>query len=804
MHFIYTRVFLQMEHLNNVGSKAKNLQLLKKTFRVPNFEILDATKIDTFLKRIGISSAIKKDAFNSKKNKRDEIRDTLRKNTYVLNKDFSKLNYYLIVRSAAIGEDGSSSSFAGIYESKKTVNNKTDLEKTITELIIAAFSERVYWYARQKGFKEFPKISFIIQNYVDADYGGVCFSTTKKNGTSGTLIEANKGNAEQVVLGRKCETIFIEKNIPKSKIPKLILEEVFKASKQIEKIFQQPQDIEWCSKNNQIYILQARPITTSLENELIVWDSSNIAESYSGIVLPLTCSFAQFVYARVYRDVARNSNISDKIISKNAKMFDNLLGFHYGRFYYNMNNWYKMLTLFPGYERNKENLDMMISARNKLELDASFKNNVSTSDKIKYYLHIGRRMLIFEKELKGFQKEIRNYLDKIRFKDLSPLSLKELWKEFESYQVNLLNKWSITVDNDFLAMTWFGIYNKITLKKGFSEQDTIKNITDLNSVISAQQVIHLSKLSREVFKEKQFLKLAKKKQWYKCFKEVKNHPILSKKINSYLLTYGGRFANELKLEAKDLDSDPAYLIELLYYYYYNFKTEALSSNKSAKSKDLLTRFTAKKAKHYLRHREENRLLRSQAFSFARKLFLEIGLKLSKDRIIVEPEDVFYLTLDEVKEGIENNIDKRNIIKKRKKEYSSYESVELEPVLIASEGETPLSRTAKTIKSSNQLQGVACSPGVVKGKIRVMNTFELPNEQIDIAVVKHTDPGWTPLFGVCKGLIVEHGGLLSHAAIISRELGLPCIIGVENATQLLKDNQVVEMNANNGNINVIKK
>jgi len=71
------------------------------------------------------------------------------------------------------------------------------------------------------------------------------------------------------------------------------------------------------------------------------------------------------------------------------------------------------------------------------------------------------------------------------------------------------------------------------------------------------------------------------------------------------------------------------------------------------------------------------------------------------------------------------------------------------------------------------------------------------------VASRTDPGWTALIGVTKGLIIEHGGILSHAAIVSRELGIPTVIGASNATQILKNNQIVEIDGSSGIINIIK-
>jgi len=73
---------------------------------------------------------------------------------------------------------------------------------------------------------------------------------------------------------------------------------------------------------------------------------------------------------------------------------------------------------------------------------------------------------------------------------------------------------------------------------------------------------------------------------------------------------------------------------------------------------------------------------------------------------------------------------------------------------------------------------------------------------DILVAKHTDPGWTPLIGSVRGMIIEHGGMLSHAAIVSRELGLPTVIGAHNATQILQDGQTVRINGATGTIDIL--
>jgi rifampicin phosphotransferase len=793
----------------NYGSKAKNLLILKNKFLVPNFFIINSGEILQILINLSISKTEIKNAFVEDDELRVILQNKIKNSKRIL--DFSKLknfNEKIIIRSASLAEDGATYSFAGIYESKISPNNPNDFSKNFFEVLSCAFSKRVYYYSNQIGLKNFPDISIIIQNYIPSDYGGVTFSSTIYKNKKGMLINVAKGSANKAVLGQEVQQVFLEKGKKefKTNIPKKIIKNVHEQCTKIENLFNSPQDIEWCYANNSLYILQSRPITKEINKEINVWDNSNIAESYSGIVLPLTCSFAQMIYAQVYRDLARTSNIDQRKINEHSEILDNLLGFFYGKFYYNILNWYKMLTLFPGYDRNKRNLDIMISAKNRAKLDERYKKNVTLFDKIKYYPYIFVRILRFEKDIQYFKDYVNSYLNRKREIKLENLSLSKLWNEFEDYEEKLLKKWSITVDNDFLAMTWFGVYKKLAKNYGLKENEVIKQIASMKSVVSANQVHHLKQLSTFIFKNIELQKYAKEKQWKKCFEEINKNVKYKKKIDEYLAIYGGRFANELKLEAKDLDTDPYYVAQVLYSYKdMQFKQKQDNNKlKLSKLKQKILFYFADKSKHYLRNREELRLLRSRAFSYTRKLFLNIGEKLKQKKLISDARDIFYLKINEIEKVVKKNkINLKQIIKNRKKEYDSYKNIELEDVLLTIGENKPKPKSKQKYNVESKIQGTACSSGIVNGKITVLDKFQLPENKYDILVVKHTDPGWTPLFGLCNGLIVEHGGLLSHAAIISRELNLPCIIGVKNATKIFKTNQKIKLNANTGIIEILK-
>jgi pyruvate,water dikinase len=295
--------------------------------------------------------------------------------------------------------------------------------------------------------------------------------------------------------------------------------------------------------------------------EPIVWDSSNIAESYSGVVLPLTCSFAQDIYRIVYENVARSSRVPEKKIQAYNDVFVNLLGFHYGRFYYNMNNWYKMLTLFPGSKRNRDNLNQMITAKSNLSVN--YLEDISLWLRITYYPHLLFRYLSFDKDILRFTNHVEQALHDFYGKEYGR-DMAELISLYHQMRKDLLFRWSITVDNDFLAMTFFGWLKKSALRGGVSEQDIVGIISDMDHLVSAEQVEALRQVAQQFGQYPTLVQMAKQERFSECqnllCSDKKYEPGCGA-LTAYLEKYGGRFANELRLETPDLDSDPAHIIK---------------------------------------------------------------------------------------------------------------------------------------------------------------------------------------------------------------------------------------------------
>jgi pyruvate,water dikinase len=176
--------------------------------------------------------------------------------------------------------------------------------------------------------------------------------------------------------------------------------------------------------------------------------------------------------------------------------------------------------------------------------------------------------------------------------------------------------------------------------------------------------------------------------------------------------------------------------------------------------------------------------------------------LVKKGIIRDKEDIYYLTLEELRETMNTNRLEYGIIEKRKEEYASYRKL-TPPRVITSEGEIISGEYNTGHLPQGALAGVPVSSGVVEGRARVIFRMEDADmEEGDILVTPFTDPSWTPVFVTIKGLVTEVGGMMTHGAVVAREYGLPAVVSVENATGLIRDGQRIRINGTEGYVELL--
>jgi pyruvate,water dikinase len=185
-------------------------------------------------------------------------------------------------------------------------------------------------------------------------------------------------------------------------------------------------------------------------------------------------------------------------------------------------------------------------------------------------------------------------------------------------------------------------------------------------------------------------------------------------------------------------------------------------------------------------------------SIARKVMLDVAQAFVEEGKLNQREDIFFL----FKRDILNEQDLLSKVKVNKANYDKEMKRRRIPRIVLNTGETYYSSRKIDIEG-NIIQGMPLSPGVYEGTIRVViDPLQSSLEEGDIMVTESTNPAWTPLFAIAKGLIMEYGGPVSHGGIVAREYGIPAVVGISDASRLLKDGQKVRINGETGTIEIL--
>ena len=562
-----------------------------------------------------------------------------------------------------------------------------------------------------------------------------------------------------------------------------------------------------------------------------IYDNSNIAESYAGATTPLTFSFVRYVYQEVYQHFSKMMGASDNLIRENKDTFEHMVEFIGHRIYYNLNSWYKMLSFFPGYRLSSEFMEKMMGVEKHASL---IKKKYSFFEK--YFLYFPMASLQFIKISLTFAflgwriKEFNRYFDKIFLDlnsiDLNKLALTELKKSYEELDNRLLSQWRVPIANDFAVMVSAGLADRIFKKwlnsdnaYSYMQPAANKPLTSLDPGNKLLQIAHLvkeDKIIHRLFlehKEEEIIKSLRNK--YSAHKATQE-------IYIYLKNFGARIPNELKLESETLAENPKNFISLVKILVQGeliqnnaIKEEHIGNNLKNLSffKKLFLGWLLHWAGNSIYRREDARFRRTLVFGHVREIFIEIGKKLEKEGFIKNTRDIFYLSIEEifkVIDGKELNFDPLAIVEQRKLKLEKWKNIEMprrfETIKSIPEIENDLLNQPvfSQKEDSYQLKGtVASRPNntqMFSGTTLTLKDFDsLANFEGKILVTCQTDPGWTVVFPLLKGIVVERGGMLSHAAIVARELNIPCIVGVHQATDFLSTDMRVVLNLQNGSI-----
>lgn len=600
----------------------------------------------------------------------------------------------------------------------------------------------------------------------------------------------------------------------------------------LESHFAAPQDIEFAYVGSKFYLLQTRPITgvAAPKGEYTVWDNSNIVESYPGITTPLTYSFITEMYEAVYKQFVGLLGVSKSVIEANQHVFASTLGLVRGRVYYNLLSWYKMLAMVPGYSINAEYMETMMGVKERFELEEKYQ--MSKGAAWFRIVLIVFKMLWLNARLPAIRKKFMVHLDCVMADytsmDYDSMSVEELLHKYDEFENRLLVQWKAPLINDFFSMIWFGMLQKQVAKLGLADETNLHNdlLCGSADIISTQPIHRTMAIAARVVNEPEAKRLFVMEEAVEVWRKLGEgfFAEINELIKEYLKEFGERCVGELKLETVSYAQDPTRFVAVIQAYVRQDLTHIKTSNvqerqlreraervvmRALKGRSIKRWWFKKvlaKARDLVSNRENLRYERTRAFGVVRNLFSHVGVKLYDRGELSDARDVFYLTKDELlsfeAKSREDGLNER--LEQRKLEFEEYRTQEHPEERFFSYGDDfsdqYIYSKDKIEPLIGDLKGVGCSPGRVSGKVRIiLDPTKTASVDGDILVTSSTDPGWVTLFPTASAIIVERGSLLSHSAIVSREMGIPCIVGVTGLLRKLKTGDKIEMDGSSGEI-----
>lgn len=757
------------------------------------------------------------------------------------------------VRSSATAEDLPTASFAGQQDTYLNIIGMESILKHISKCWASLFTDRAIIYRLQNGFDHLKvHLAVVIQKMVFPQAAGILFTADPVTGNRKVLsIDASFGLGEAMVSGlvssdlyKVCNYKIVSKNISQKKMAiyavkdggtkeyqigleiqntqaltdKQILQLAY-IGLTIEKHFGCPQDIEWCFADDTFYIVQSRPITTLFpipeanDQENHIYVSVGHQQMMTDAMKPLGLSFFLLTTPAPMRTAG------GRLFVDITQMLASPAGRH---------------TLLNVLGKSdpliKYALTTIIERGNFIKLLQDDIKEPAPAKSTKSVLHRDYEALndydptIVSDLIRSSQIWLKALKQNIQLKSGSDLfdfilediqHLKKTSADSQSFGVIMTGMNALSWINEKMN-EWLGeknagdtlaqsVPNNITSEMGLELLNVADVIRPYPAVIK-----YLQKVEDDTFLNE----LAQ----FDGGQEIRDA------IDAYLNRYGMRCAGEIDITKNRWSEKPITLVPIILNNIKNFdagagtrRFEQGRQEALKKEQELLDRLMqlpdgeqkAKETKrmidlirNFAGYREYPKYSIISRYWVYKQALLKEAEQLVQANIIHEKEDIYYLTFEELREVVRTHNLDQHLISKRKDGHKLHEKL-TPPRVITSDGEIITGKYKRENLPAGAIVGLAVSSGIVEGRARViLNMEDADLEDGDILVTTFTDPSWTPLFVSIKGLVTEVGGLMTHGAVIAREYGLPAVVGVENATKLIKDGQRIRVNGTDGFIELL--
>jgi len=743
-----------------------------------------------------------------------------------------------MVRSSAIGEDGSESSFAGQLSSFISSSKKEDIIANIYKCWQSYDNDNVKTYQEKTG-KQLNGMAVVVQALIEPDYAGVIFTRNPSNETE-LLVEYVEGHAEKLVSGEvnpESFTVPIALETKFANTP-IAFHDGIKQAIKLESFYGFPLDIEWAIKEEIFYIVQARPITTNSKSKKVYWSNTNVNENYPDALTPLLYSIARDSYYHYFKNLSRLFLIPDNKISALESSYANVIGAFGCKMYYNMSSIHEIISASPFSETLSKSFDNFVGYAESEKID----KKTGIGNKLKFIRAVFKFNSKLETTVTDFETLALAYSKKVD----AAISFDELRLCFHSFIEIRMHSWYKASLADFFAMLYHGVLGKYCKKFYGSEAEGIHNklIQAIPGLISSKPIILIYKIKCAIRKNErvydQFKSLSAL-DFYNWLNESSNESEIKNLIQDYIDNWGYRCSGELMLTTKNYCEEPEKFIELLKQYdsLPNSDPEELIALKFKERNNYIADFKKriyskngilfplsfiqigilnlliKLAIKGIASRERVRLKQALIYFKFKQLINRSGIEFQKRNLLNNADDIFYLGYQEIIEHFSTSKLLANNTKERitsvRKAFEQNKNILFPDDFSSHLGEYPVAENLNRQRSENQnsenaIIGLSVCGGIVKGRAKVLSSvMEASKLELgDILVTRQTDPGWVVVFPLISGLIVERGGMLSHGAIVSREFGIPAIVGVENASLKIKDNDLIILNADTGEITIVNE
>jgi phosphoenolpyruvate synthase/pyruvate phosphate dikinase len=753
------------------------------------------------------------------------------------------------VRSSATAEDLPAASFAGQHDTFLNVVGPAQILRHVSRCWASLFAERAVVYRVRNGFDHRKvRMAVVVQRLIDPQVSGILFTaypaTSNRKITS---VEASFGLGEALVSGRVNADVFKvrdgeivdrtpgvkrlamhamagggiqEESVAPAQQERAALTDaqvlwLERLGRRIEAHFGAPQDIEWCLAGDDLYIVQSRPITALFpiplapDAENHVYISVGHQQMMTDAMRPLGLSMWQLIAlrpmsaagGRLFVDVTREL-ASPAIRARMVEGFassDPLIGDALrtilARDFVPTAEDAGSVAVPPGLAapgakpapiENDPAIVADLVARNEVSV-AQLKRDIAAKS--------GPELLDF-------------ILDDIQ-------EMKRLLLDPESVQAIMAGMEATAWLNAHLG-EWLGEKNAADILS----QSVPYNVTSEMGLA----LLDVADVIRPHADVVAFLCEATDESFLDELAALEGGAEARDAILAYLDTYGMRCVGEIDITRPRWSECPTALLPMLLSDIENFSAgegqrrfEQGRQQALAKEREFLERVRelpdgeakATEAKYmidrigvFVGYREYPKYgIVSRCFVYKQALLAE-AQRLVARGAIAEKHDIFYLAFQELQSVVRTGHADGELIRQRKETFRA-DQARKPPRVLTSDGEAVAGSYHRGELPPGALAGLSVSAGTVEGRARVISDMAQADlEPGDILVTTHTDPSWSPLFVMAAGLVTEVGGLMTHGAVIAREYGLPAVVGVENATELIEDGQRIRVNGTDGYVEIL--